>query len=110
MSRRAEKICGWDGGLTVGNLLNYTRNENEHKVRKKTVVFYYVAVICTTTGGQNRQERRSSGRGSVNELRAVETYKKQKNRYQLRLFLLIKHVDLKIITEIVENHLVGRGK
>jgi len=59
---------------------------------------------------QTGTAKQRQGRGSVNELRAVETYKKQKNRYQLRLFLLIKHVDLKIITEIAENHLVGRGK
>jgi len=46
MSRRqssqAEKVCGWDGGhpgLTVLNLLNYTRIENAHQVRKKTFVF-----------------------------------------------------------------------
>jgi len=27
-------------------LVNYTRNENAHKVRKKNFIFYYVAVIC----------------------------------------------------------------
>jgi len=46
MSRRLEKVCDWDGGhpwLTAGNLLNYTRNENAHKVRRK-ILFYYVAV------------------------------------------------------------------
>jgi len=35
--------------LTVLNLLNYTRNENAHDVRKKTFVMNYVAVICTIT-------------------------------------------------------------
>jgi len=53
-SSRAEKVCAWKGehpGLTVSNLLNHTRIERAHKVRKKTYVFYYVAVICTTTGG-----------------------------------------------------------
>ena len=44
MSRRIavdQNVCRWDGGhpgLTVWNLLNYTRIENERKVRKKTVV------------------------------------------------------------------------
>jgi len=53
MSRRIaidHKVCGWDGkqpGLTVRNLLNYTRIENAHEVRKKIFVFYYVAVTCT---------------------------------------------------------------
>ena len=31
-----QKVCGWDGrdpGLTVSNLLNYTRIENPHEVR-----------------------------------------------------------------------------
>ena len=42
--------------------------------------------------------------GSVKELRAMETYKKQKNRYQLRLFLLINNGNLKILPEIMENH------
>ena len=43
------------------------------------------------------QGRRSSGRagGAVKQLMAMETYKKQKNRYQFSLFLFIKHVDLK---------------
>ena len=45
MSRRVaidQKICGWDGEhprLTVWNLLNYTRIENAHEVRKKIFVF-----------------------------------------------------------------------
>jgi len=48
------------------------------------------------------QGRRRSGRtaGAEKELRAMETYKKQKNRYQLCLFLFINNVDLKIITEL----------
>ena len=33
--------------------------------------------------------------GAVKELRAMESYKKQRNRYQLRLFLFINNVDLK---------------
>jgi len=37
-------------------------------------------------------------------LRTVEAYKKQKNRYQLRLFLFSKNVDLKKITKIIENY------
>jgi len=49
-------LDGGHPGLTVLNLLNYTRIENANKIRKKTFVFYYVAVICTTTGGQNRYE------------------------------------------------------
>jgi len=46
----------WNGGhpgLAVRILLNYTRIENTHKVRRKTFVFYYMAGICTTAGGQN---------------------------------------------------------
>ena len=38
--------------LTVWSVLNYTRIETVHKVRKKTFVFYYEAVICTNNGGQ----------------------------------------------------------
>ena len=40
---------------------------------------------------------RSSGRAgwAVKEFRAMETYKQQKNRYQLCLFLFINNVDLK---------------
>jgi len=30
-------------------LVNYTKIENPHKVRKKIFAFYYVAVICTIT-------------------------------------------------------------
>jgi len=43
------------------------------------------------------QGRRSSGRAGVatKMLRAMETYKKQKNRYQLCLFFFINNVDLK---------------
>ena len=43
------------------------------------------------------QGRRSSGRagGAVKMLGAMETYNKQKNRYQLCLFLFINNVDLK---------------
>jgi len=44
------QLCGGHLGLTVWNLLNYTKIENMHKVRKKTFVFIYVD-ICTTTGG-----------------------------------------------------------
>ena len=56
MSRRIavdQNVFAWDGGhpgLTVWNLLNYTRIENAHKVRKKTFVFYYAIVTYTTTG------------------------------------------------------------
>jgi len=43
------------------------------------------------------QRRRGSGRagGLVKELRAMESYKKQKDRYQLCLLLFINNVDLK---------------
>jgi len=43
------------------------------------------------------QGRRGSGwaRRAVKELRTTETYKKQKNRYKLCLFLFINIVDLK---------------
>jgi len=36
-------------GWQFETLLNYTRIENEHEVRKKMFVFYYVSVICTIT-------------------------------------------------------------
>jgi len=41
--------------------------------------------------------RRSNGRAreAVNELRTMETYKKQKNPYRLCLFLFINNVDRK---------------
>ena len=42
------------------------------------------------------------GGGAVKEFRAMETYKQQKNRYQLCLFLFINNVDLKNITEIMK--------
>jgi len=43
------------------------------------------------------QGRWSSGKAgaAVKELRAMETFQKQKNRYQVCLFLFINHVDLK---------------
>ena len=43
------------------------------------------------------QGRWNSGRagGTVKELRAMQSYKKQKNHYQLCLFLFISNVDLK---------------
>jgi len=37
-------------------------------------------------------------------LRAMETFKKQKNRCQLNLFLFINSVDLKNNNRIIENH------
>jgi len=45
----------------------------------------------------HQQGRRSSGRAgyAVKELSAMETYKKQKNRYQLCLFVFSNNVDLK---------------
>ena len=42
-----QKVCDWDGrqpGLRGLKLVNDTRIENAHKVRKKIFVFYYVAV------------------------------------------------------------------
>jgi len=60
MSRRTaidQNVCDWDGGhpgLTVWNLLNYTRIENAHEVRKEIYVFYYMAVICTITKAKKR--------------------------------------------------------
>jgi len=52
------------------------------------------------------QERRSSGRAgaAIKEFRAMETFTKQKNRYQLRLFLFINNVDHKNHNIIIENH------
>jgi len=43
------------------------------------------------------QGRQSSSRagGAAKMLKAMETYKKQKNRYQLCLFVFINNVDLK---------------
>jgi len=47
---------------------------------------------------------RSSGTAgeAVKELRAMETYKQQNNRYQLCFFLFINNADLKNITEIIK--------
>jgi len=42
--------------------------------------------------------------GAVKEMRAIGTYKKQENRYQLCLFLFINNVDLKNNNKIMENH------
>jgi len=64
-SSRAERVCGWDGGhpgFAVWKLLNYTRIENTHKVRKKTFFFIIWLLYIKLLGGQNRQGRRSSGR------------------------------------------------
>ena len=91
-SSRAEKVCGHDGrhpGLTVWNFRNYTRIENAHEVRKKTSVFYNVDLsLCITTGGreQTGTPEQQYGRRSEKELRAMETYEKTKNRYQLAYF------------------------
>jgi len=49
------------------------------------------AVIVVITGSLEQQ----SSRGAVKELRAMETCKEQKNRYQLCLFLRSNNVDLK---------------
>jgi len=38
-------------------LVEYTRIENAHKVRKKIFVFYYVAVMCTISKVKNRYGR-----------------------------------------------------
>jgi len=39
--RCAEGLAGAHHGLQDRILLNYTRNENAHKVRKKTFIFWY---------------------------------------------------------------------
>ena len=45
----------------------------------------------------------AAAEGAVREFRAMETYKKQKNRYQLRLFLFINNVDHQNHNRIIEN-------
>jgi len=53
-SSRVEKVYGWDGGhpkFDSLKLVNYTRIENAHKVRKHTSAFQRVTVIFKTTGG-----------------------------------------------------------
>ena len=41
---------GWQTPMVDSlKLVNYTRIEDAHKVRKKIFVFYYSAVICTIT-------------------------------------------------------------
>jgi len=63
------------------------------------------------TTGLNRKKLRSVtrddgeavGQGTVKELRAIETYKKQKNRYQLCLFCPATMLTSKIIAKIMEN-------
>jgi len=60
MSRRIavdQKVCGGDGenlGLTVWNLLNYTRIENAHEVRKKIFVFIMWLLQILLLRGKNR--------------------------------------------------------
>ena len=60
MSRRIavdQEVCGGDGGhpgLTVWNLLSYTRIKNAHEVRKKTFVFIMWLLHVQIVGGQNR--------------------------------------------------------
>jgi len=52
MSRRIavnQKVWRRTPRVDSFELVNYTRIENGHKVRKKMFVFYYVAVICTIT-------------------------------------------------------------
>ena len=74
MSRRIaidQKVCGWDGGhpgLTVWNLLNYTRIENAHEVPKNIFVFYCVAVICAITKGKEKIRACVSRRGGAREV------------------------------------------
>jgi len=43
-------------------------------------------------------------RREVKELRAMKTYKKQKNRYQVCLFLLINNLDIKLNNSNCRNH------
>jgi len=58
MSRRIavdQEVRRRDGGhpgLTSLKLVNYTRIENVHEVRRKIFVFYCVAVVCTITKGR----------------------------------------------------------
>jgi len=60
MSRRIaidQNVCGWDGGhpgLAVANLLNYTRIENVHEIRKKTSSFIMWLLYLQLPGGHNR--------------------------------------------------------
>jgi len=45
---------GWTLRVDSLKLVNYTRIENVHKVRKKTFAFYFVAVLCTITKGKEQ--------------------------------------------------------
>jgi len=88
--------------LKLAKLRKYTRSESAHKILKKTFVFHmwlsYVQLL------RDRQGRRGSSRAGtssgiatrclVKGLKAMETYKIQKNRYKLCLFLSIKTVCL----------------
>jgi len=42
----------WTPRVDSLKLVNYTRIENAHKIRKKTFVFDFVAVLCTITEGK----------------------------------------------------------
>jgi len=45
---------GWTPRVDSLKLVNYTRIDNAHKARKKTVVFDFVAVLCTITKGKQQ--------------------------------------------------------
>jgi len=76
------------------NMTSYSRLQNNvlaKFVDTTTCIFRDPGVAVGQGGG-----------GAVKEFRAMETYKQQKNRYQLCLFLFINNVDLKNITEIMK--------
>jgi len=56
--------------------------------------------MCTGT----RDAETAGGRGTVKELRAMETYKKQKIVTNYACFCLATSLTSKIILEITENH------
>jgi len=61
----------------------------------RKLLFFHVAVICITTGVSDRDAGLVEGRQQWKSWGAVETYEKQRNHYQLCVFLFINNVDLK---------------
>jgi len=62
------------------------------RILKHSYVLEHVSSVYAQSLSQGRW---NSGRGAIKELRAMQVYKKQKNRYQLCLFLVSNDAGFK---------------
>ena len=81
---------------TSGSFLSLSHGFSKHDLPRSSFQGHSVHMV-ESMQLQSPQRRRSSGMAGreVNELRAMEAYKKQINRYQLCLFLFSNNVDFK---------------